>query len=173
MNFKIRLFVPLVFLWGWMAACSISNPEIANHQNSDPEERISLEINEALQFEFQKIDSAWIGNLTVFIMNENNEKVVQSKFTSANDSSWQDFDLFVNFLKLYDIPPQNEIDGWVPDSENLPRRVYSFQVFDGESTKTFSYQDPINDLRDYWQSQNILTFVTFIENDLHWLPEDL
>lgn len=75
----------------------------------------------------------------------------------------------VDFLKIINLPPQNEIDGWVPDSSVLPRRVYSFEVFDGDTTRTFSYQDPINELRKYWQSQNVLIFVTFIQNDLRWV----
>ncbi len=141
-------------------------------ENAQPDERISLNINEAVYFDFFKYDSTWTGELTVYTLNAEGEKVVQSEYVSANDSSWADFDLFVDFLNLYQIQPQNEIEGWVPDSGQLPRRVYSFEVFDGDTTRSYSYQDPEKDIRDYWQVQNLLTFVTFIQNDLRWVQKE-
>lgn len=141
-------------------------------EEAQPDERISLNINEAVYFVFLKHDTTWTGELTVYTLNAEGEKVVQSEYVSANDSSWSDFDLFVDFLKLYQIQPQNEIEGWVPDSGQLPRRVYSFEVFDGDTTRSYSYQDPEKDILDYWQVQNLLTFVTFIQNDLRWVEKE-
>ena len=165
----------LLLLIAVFAACSSSenavsemDMETANQEEAQPDERISLNINEAVYFDFFKYDTTWTGELLVYTLNEEGEKVVQSEYVSAQDSSWNDFELFVDYLKIYDIPPQNEIEGWVPDSGQLPRRVYSFEIFDGDTTRSFSYQDPENDIRDYWQVQNLLTFVTFIQNDLRW-----
>lgn len=156
--------------------CSSSEKTVSETENmvqeeTQPDERISLNINEAVYFDFFKYDTTWTGELTVYTLNAEGEKVVQSEYVSAQDSSWNDFDLFVDFLKLYQIQPQNEIDGWVPDSGQLPRRVYSFEVFDGDTTRSYSYQDPENDLRDYWEAQNLLTFVTFVQNDLRWVEK--
>lgn len=136
-----------------------------------PDERISFNINEVIYFEFEKYDTTWTGNFTAYTLNKEDEKVVSEQYVSAEDSSWNDFDLFVNFLNLYQIPPQREIEGWVPDSGELPRRVYSFEVFDGDTTRSYSYQDPIRDIRDYWQVQSLLTFVTFVQNDLRWVEK--
>ncbi|WP_421773559.1 hypothetical protein [Gracilimonas sp.] len=141
-------------------------------ENIQPDERISLNINEVVYFDFFKNDTTWTGELTVYTLDTEGEKVVQSEYVSANDSSWSDFDLFVDFLNLYQIEPQNEIEGWVPDSGQLPRRVYSFEVFDGDTSRSYSYQDPEKDIRDYWQVQNLLTFVTFIQNDLRWVEKE-
>lgn len=135
------------------------------------QESISLNINEVVYFDFVKIDTTWAGELTTYTLNEAGKKVVNNEYVSARDSSWNDFDAFVQFLNIYEIGPQNQIDGWVPNSAELPRRVYNFEVFDGDTTRSFSYQDPINDIRDYWQAQNLLTFVTFIQNDLHWIEK--
>lgn len=140
-------------------------------ENAQPDERISLNINEVVYFDFIKNNTTWTGELTVYTLNADGQKVVQSEYVSANDSSWSDFDLFVDFLHLYDIQPQNEIEGWVPDSGQLPRRVYSFEVFDSDTTRSYSYQDPEKDIREYWQVQNLLTFVTFIQNDLRWVEK--
>ncbi|MGN8225780.1 hypothetical protein [Gracilimonas sp. BCB1] len=141
-------------------------------EEAQPDESISLNINEAVYFDFFKKDTTWAGELTVYTLNAEGQKVVQSEYVSANDSTWSDFDLFVDFLNLYQIQPQNEIEGWVPDSGQLPRRVYSFKVFDGDTTRSYSYQDPEKDIREYWQVQNLLTFVTFIQNDLRWVEKE-
>ncbi|MFD2531496.1 hypothetical protein [Gracilimonas halophila] len=162
-----NLFLGLI-LFG--LGCSSSE----NIAQPDPiiNERISLNINEAVYFDFVKTDTVWTGELTTYTLNESGEKVVNNEYVSTRDSSWNDFDAFVQFLNIYEIEPQNEIEGWVPNSAELPRRVYNFEVFNGDTTRSFSYQDPINDLQDFWQAQNLLTFVTFIRNDLRWVERE-
>ncbi len=135
----------------------------------EPDEAIEVNINDIIHYEFQKYDSAWTGNLTTFALNEEGKKVVQAEMSAAEDSTWNDFDDFVDFLDIYNIPPQHEIDGWAPNSSELPQRVYSFKVFDGDTTRTFSYQDPENDVRDFWQAQNVALFATFILQELRWV----
>ena len=140
-----------------------------NHQSGEAEERIILSINEAVEFSFYKKEGNWDGKLTFYTLNADDKKIVQRKYLSAQDSTWQDFDPLVDFLDLYEINPQNEIEGWIPDSSELPKRVYSFEIFDGNSKRNFSYQNPENELRDYWQSQNILMFITFVQDELNWV----
>lgn len=173
-----KYFLSLLFITGLLVVgCSTSMRSVQDTQafKEDPkpvfEERISLNINEAVYFDFIKVNENWSGELVTYTLNSENEKVVNRTFVSAQDSSWNDFEAFVDFLKIMDLPPQNEIEGWVPDSSQLPRRVYSFEVFDGDTTRSFSYQDPVDELRDYWQSQNVLTFVTFVQNDLRWIEK--
>ncbi|HBQ58477.1 MAG TPA: hypothetical protein DD671_02330 [Balneolaceae bacterium] len=176
--FTYKLFLGLI-LFG--LGCSSSENVVSESSVTQETERvdepevsklISLNINEAVYFEFEKSDSTWDGTLTTHALNEEGEKVVDREFVAAQDSSWNDFNAFVEFLKIMNLPPQNKIEGWVPDSSTLPRRVYSFKVFDGDTTRSFSYQDPINGIRDYWQAQNVLTFVTFIQNDLRWVEKE-
>lgn len=150
---------------------STDTRETETADETEVSKRISLNINEAVYFEFEKVDSTWGGELVTHTLNEEGKKVVDREFMAAQDSSWDDFGEFIEFLKIMELPPQNEIEGWVPDSSELPRRVYSFEVFNGDTTRSFSYQDPINGIRDYWQSQNVLTFVTFIQNDLQWVDK--
>lgn len=167
---------PIVLLFSLViliAGCSSS--KYANDSNSTAqtdgtaEEWIKININEAIYFHFEKEDSEWTGTFRTYTLNTENEKVVDQQYVSANDSSWSDFQQFVDFLNIYEIGPQYEIEDWVPDSGTMPRRVYNFEVFDGETTHSFSYQDPINGIRDFWQAQNLLTFMTFVENDLKWV----
>lgn len=179
-NITYKLFIGIFLI---LVGCSSSESmvsesnslkEKSGEEASDFSKRISLNINEAVYFEFMKIDTTWNGSLTTYTLNEEGEKVVDRTFISAQDSSWNDFGDFVNFLKIMHLPPQNKIEGWVPDSSELPRRVYSFEVFTGDTTRSFSYQDPINGIRDFWQAQNVLTFVTFVQNDLRWVePENI
>lgn len=172
---RYRIYIS-IFLALLVAACSASEKAVHDSRSSieqaaTPDEWISFTINEAVYFKFEKYETEWSGELTVYTLNADGQKVVQSEYISAQDSSWNEFDLFVDFLNIYEIPPQYEIDGWVPDSGQLPRRVYSFEVYDGDTTHSFSYQDPEKGIRDFWQAQNLLTFITFVQNDLRWVEK--
>lgn len=173
MKLKTHLSPLLLFMIAvsCTAPKSTSIPQETASKQSQPDAHISLNINEAVYFEFIKQGDVWHGNLTTYTLNEEGDKVVKYRLVSAADSSWNDFDAFVSFLKIFDLPPQNEIDGWVPNSAQLPQRVYNFEVFDGDTTRSFSYQDPIADIQNYWQAQNVLTFTTFIQNDLQWVKK--
>lgn len=168
-----KFILPLLFISGmifvFITGCSSSNEMISDDPVPTFKERISLNINEAVYFDFIKVNNNWSGDLVTYTLNDSGKLIKDREFVSAQDSSWNDFDMFVDFLKIMNLPPQHEIEGWVPDSSELPRRVYNFEVFDGDTTRSFSYQDPMNDIRDYWQSQNVLTFVTFVQNDLKWI----
>jgi hypothetical protein len=164
------LLFSLVFLITGCSSTKHANDSNSTAQTDDTaEEWIKVNINEAIYFHFEKEDSEWTGTFRTYKLNAENEKVVDQQYVSANDSSWSDFQQFVDFLNIYEIGPQNEIEDWVPDSGTLPRRVYNFEVFDGETIHSFSYQDPINGIRDFWQVQNLLTFMTLVENDLQWV----
>lgn len=160
----------VIVLFGY--GCSSSNSVVETSKQTDlytkPDESISININEVIYFDFVKEDSLWSGELKTYSLNENNEKVVSRHLESIQDSSWSDFDKFVDFLNIYQIPPQHEVKGWVPDSSELPRRVYTFEVFDGDTTRSFTYQDPERGIKEFWQAQSLLTFMTFVENELNW-----
>lgn len=163
-----KLFQNLIFFFAVLGFVGCSAPRSLNQPASTPEKWIKLEINESLEFHFEKADNEWTGSLTLYNFNKNDEKVITRRFISAGDSTWNDFNSFVEFLNLYEIEPQHEIDGWFPDSGNLPRRVYSFELYNGNEILTYSYQDPESELFKYWQSQNVVTFVTYVQNELNW-----
>lgn len=173
---SFHVLIKLFFFSGLMCfialgtSCASSSNRSSGQQagTSVPDEKIMISINEAVQFEFEKYDSTWTGDLTLYTLNGDNERVVKAAYTSAQDSSWNDFDLFVETLDIYTIPPQHEIEDWVPNSGELPRLVYNFEVFNGDTTRSYSYQDPENGIRDFWQAQNVLIFTTFVQNDLRW-----
>lgn len=175
-NFMKLYLIPFALLFTLsilITGCSSTNQTndtiSADQTDHKAEEWIKVNINEAIYFHFEKEDSEWTGSFRTYTLNSENEKVVNQQYVSANDSSWADFQQFVDFLNIYEIGPQYEIEDWVPDSGTMPRRVYNFELFDGETTRSFSYQDPINGIRDFWQAQNLLTFMTFVENDLQWV----
>jgi hypothetical protein len=172
---KLKTYLSALLLFMAAVSCTVSKTTSIHQETaskpSQPDARISLNINEAVYFKFIKQGDAWHGNLTTYTLNEEGDKEVKYRLVSAPDSSWNDFGAFVSFLKIFDLPPQNEIDGWVPNSAQLPKRVYNFEVFDGDTTRRFSYQDPMADIQNYWQAQNVLTFTTFIQNDLQWVKK--
>lgn len=173
MKYLIYNLLVLSALIGVGCSSSVTVTEKAGQTPSDidVEESISINVNEVIYFDFVKKDTEWLGELKIYTLDGNDNKVVDRYLVSANDSSWSDFDDFVNFLNIYQIPPQHQISGWVPNSGQLPRRVYTFEVFDGDSTRTFSYQDPETGIKEFWQAQNILTFMTFVENELNWIEK--
>lgn len=127
-----------------------------------------MSINDAATFEFEKHDNAWQGQLTIYTLDSLDNRVVKSRYQAAEDSTLNDFGLLVDHLHLYSIPPQHELEDWVPDSAELPKRVYRFEVFDGDTTRTYAYQDPQAHLKDYWQAQHILIFSAFVQDELQW-----
>mgnify|MGYP000668527560 CR=1 FL=1 len=170
----LRNYLSILVLFIALLSCSRSAlvQEDSGSVSSEPDEYINMNINEAVYFRFEKHDTLWTGDLTVYTLNTDGEKVIQSRYESARDSTWEDFSNFVSFLDIYTLPQQYEIEGWAPNSSQLPKRVYSFTVFNGDSVRAYSYQDPINNIRDNWQAQNVRTFSTFIQNELHWVRAD-
>jgi len=143
--------------------------ELAKPASDQIEESISLNINEAVYFDFEKTDDQWDGELTIYTLNKEGEKIVQAEYVSNQDSTWTEFDELVDFLNMYSIGPQNELRNWVPDSSQLPQRVYNFEVFEGDTTRSFSYQDPFQGIQNYWEYQTIITFSTYIQSELSWV----
>ncbi len=154
------------------SACQATTGVLTEMETPIPEESITLSINEATQFNFTKWDGRWQGEMWLYTFGNDDEKTIARHFISSTDSSWNDFDDMVGFLEIYNISPQNELPEWHPQSGSLPRQVFAFEVFDGSKNHAYSYQDPINDLRNYWQAQNILIFVTYVQTELTWVEPD-
>lgn len=167
----IKNFTALCLLVILCSSCASTAQ--SNEGLPEPDERrISVEINDRFLFEFSEVIEAdstyWTGTATEFTFTPEKEKVVQGRFRSANDASWQDFGLFVDYLKLFEIPDQSEIPGKsLPGNYNVQ---YTIELRSADSVRSVVYRDPSDDLRKYWQSQNVYTFITFIENDLRWIP---
>lgn len=171
----MRYFIYSLFFGIILLGCSGSGKSSANNPKL-PEIKpasyyITIVINQSESYSFSKRSDEWSGKFLIFGLNEDNERVLKKTLFPIQDSSWDDFEDFLMFLNILELTPQNEIEGWVPDSSVLPRRVYNIEVFDGDTTRSFSYQDPINGIRDFWQAQSLLTFMTYIENDLRWVEK--
>lgn len=135
---------------------------------------ITVEVNDRFRFDFdQEISPAdssyWTGTATEFTTTQEGEKVVQGRFRSANDSTWQDFNLFVEYLKLFDLPDQSAIPGR-PASPANARLTYTITLEEDGDERVLIYKNPFDDLQKYWQSQNIYVFISYIENELRWIP---
>src|SRR5690606_3756364 len=120
----ILFFAPLVLI-----TCQSTKKVPPPVEKQQPNEWITLSINEGIEFQFKKFDDLWSGTFTIYSLNSDDEKIAQRHFVSADDTTWNDFNHIVEFLNLYEIEPQHEIEGWHPDSGELPRRVYAFELF--------------------------------------------
>ncbi|MFN1836188.1 hypothetical protein AB2B38_013070 [Balneola sp. MJW-20] len=159
-----------------LSACS-SGKEIGEEPElpETPTSRaISVEVNERFRFNFKKQMSPedsvyWIGDAVEYTFTPQGEKVAQGRFSSANDSTWNDFDLFVEYLRIFDLPDQSAIQGRSVASENA-RLTYRVTLKEDDEERVIIYKDPADDLQKFWQSQNFYVFISFIENELNWLP---
>lgn len=134
------------------------------------EESIEISINnQQVIFSFFKTDSTWSGVIRAYGLNAEGEKVLNAHLVSAEDSTWNEFQLFVDHLDLYTLPDQKDIKNRTEPGQQA-QRTYTFRVFDGEQTRSYTYRDPQIMLGDYWQQQRVYTFLTYIENDLRWRP---
>lgn len=173
---SIRTFITQILLTGLLIFLPGAIQAQADQMNRDIPENadatIEISINSGLVvFSFFKMDSSWSGELRAYNINADEEKVLNAHLVSAEDSTWNEFQLFVDHLDLYTLPDQKDIKKWTePDQE--AQRTYTFRVYDGEQTRSYTYRDPQILLGDYWQQQRVYTFLTYIENDLRWRPAE-
>ncbi|MTI86809.1 MAG: hypothetical protein FH748_02440 [Balneolaceae bacterium] len=163
--FPYMLILLIAVLW---IGCSHSEHTLAGSELDNASEAIMMEVNEATRYVFKKTDSTWTGHKMLYSLNSENEKQLLVTYKVVKDSSWKYFDLFVNHLDLYSLPAQHEIEGWVPDSGTMPKRVYSFTVHLEDTSRSYSYQDPIKEVTKHWQSTHVFSFVTLVQDELSW-----
>ncbi len=138
--------------------------QVAELQNPDKE--IVLVVNGIVKYNFVKTDTIWTGKVTQFNSADPEIQEVVKILEIEPTLGWDDFEQFINYLRVYDIPDQSEIKNRNPGSISSISRAYQFFTFDGENSRSFSYYNPEGELNEHWQSRNVVTFGTYLISEM-------
>ena len=152
---------------------SESEPEINNTQvvtasavEESPDRMIKVLINERVEYKFIKRDTSWTGIATQFDTNDTLTQKVTQVFNLDPINGWSDFEEMIQFLDIYTMQDQTEIENRKAGSLSPQSRSYTFTVFDGDTTRSYTYFNPEGEITNHWQSQKIATFGSYIATEM-------
>ncbi len=134
-------------------------------EEQTPEREISLTINGMVKYYFSYDGSSWNGELTQFDNNNPETRKVVRLLDIEPKIGWEDFELMVEYLKIYSLPNQKEIENRKPGAITEISRAYEVSVFNENVDRSYTYFNPEGELTEHWQSRNIATFGTYLINE--------
>lgn len=162
--------------------CKTSEPNVSTPPVSDKQIKseemvaipdttrfLNMTINGRVKYEFTKTDSSWTGVALQYDTNDPQTRKVVRQIPLSPAYGWSDFEDMVQFLKIYTLPDQSEIDGHQVAAVNAQSRSYRFTVYDGEKSRSYFYFNPEGEASQYWQSQNVITFGSYIITEMQVL----
>lgn len=84
---------------------------------------------------------------------------------------WEDFEVVLDFLEIYTLPDQSEIEDRVSGPITAISRSYTFTISKNDATRSFHYYNPEGEVADHWQSQNVVTFGTYLTTEMKVIQE--
>lgn len=140
-------------------------------QDEKPEEEIVLVVNGIVKYNFVKTDGTWEGTITQFDSADPDRQEVVRVLEVEPTMGWDDFEQFLDSIKLYNIPDQSDIENRISSGISNISRAYQFYIFDGENSRSFSYYNPEGELHEHWQSRNVVTFGTYLISEMEVVSE--
>jgi hypothetical protein len=153
-------------------------PEAILEVETTPEEvystRISVQITSSNPtggyFQFDSTDTGWSGFARTF-RNLNDTLEVLSNQPIMPREGWGEFNDMVNFLQIFTLPAQDEINDY--DKNPLGRRNNPLNVqieVNAERANgyenSYIYENPAIETGEYWQSANLITFLSYITTEV-------
>ncbi len=153
-------------------------PEAILQVETTPEDvsstRISVNITSSNPtggyFQFDSTDTGWSGFARTF-RNLNDTLEVLSNQPVMPRNGWEEFNDMVNFLQIFTLPKQTEIRncyenpiGRRNNPLNVQIEVEAERV--GGFKNTYIYANPAVETREYWQSANLITFLSYITTEV-------
>lgn len=129
--------------------------------------QIIVVINGRVKYTFTKQDTSWTGTATQFDTNNPETREIVRVFSLNPTYGWSDFEDMVQFLKVYTMPDQADIENRKVGSITTESRSYQFTVYDGEATRNYTYFNPEGEATDHWQSQYIVTFGSYLATEMN------
>ena len=180
-----KVFFGLVVLTTWVA-CSATDSVVENTQelSNDTNTDQVVSINDSTtsivvvlkssnpyngRFQFDSTSTGWRGELQTFQMVGDSMKIVEIN-TLQPKENWAEFNDFLNFLKIYTLPDQKDIDGYMDNPRGSRDNPFNVQIVvqtrraNGSMNK-YVYSNPAIETKDYWQSSNIITFVSYLTTE--------
>ncbi|MEO1021045.1 MAG: hypothetical protein AAFW89_00760 [Bacteroidota bacterium] len=129
------------------------------------QQRVTVQLNQRFQYQFEQDENGWSASRSILYRDTlANLNPVRTVDLIPTGTEWEEFDFMISHLSIFDLPDQADI-------ENRKRPIQPggnfirFQVYDGNTTRTFSYENPVSELADYWQVKNVFTFITYVLQD--------
>ncbi|MEP0004454.1 MAG: hypothetical protein ABJ387_01625 [Balneola sp.] len=159
---------------------ALLKPELSSEMNNtqqsaakpDTSRSIAVTINERVKYELTKIDTSWTGVVLQYDTNDPQTRKIVREIPLVPAYGWSDFENVVQFLMIYTIPDQKEIENHTPAPISNQSRSYKIAVFDGENSRTYHYFNPEGELNEYWESRNVVTFGTYLTSEMKVVPAD-
>lgn len=121
------------------------------------------------KFQFDSTSAGWQGVLETYQMVNDTMNIVGVNPLQPK-VDWDEFNDFVNYLQIFTLPDQKSIGGYSNNplgSQNNPFNVQiEFQVRRANGYKhQYIYSNPAIETNEYWQSANVITFVSYITTE--------
>lgn len=147
----------------------VQNEQVANESSSEisPDKEINVVINERVKYTFTKRDTSWTGTATQFDTNDPATQKVVQIYELQPLNGWSDFEDMVEYLNIYTMPDQMTIEDRKAGGITSQSRSYKFTVFDGDTTRSYTYFNPEGESINHWQSQMIATFGSYIVSEMN------
>ena len=136
--------------------------------------RISVQITSSNPnggyFQFDSTDTGWSGFARTF-RNLNDTLEILSNQPIIPREGWDEFNDMVNFLQIFTLPAQTEINGYEENPigrRNNPLNVEIEVTAERANgfTNSYIYENPAVETREYWQSANLITFLSYITTEV-------
>lgn len=148
-------------------------PEITNESTlqEQPEIEIQLIVNERVKYEFKKTEDVWDGTVIQFSSSDPESREIVRTISIEPTMGWEDFEIVLDFLEIYTLPDQSEIEDRVSGPITAISRSYTFTISKNDATRSFHYYNPEGEVADHWQSQNVVTFGTYLTTEMKVIQE--
>ena len=116
------------------------------------------------EFIFDSTTVGWRGYVNYY-QNRRDSLTFQQKLVLTPKADWEEFDLMVNYLRLFDLPPQNEIPGYKGPQPNPNRIFVDFYLKRNDDLVRYTYEHPEAESSNYWESGNVITFASYLSTE--------
>lgn len=136
-----------------------------------PEPQITVLINDRVEFQFVKRDDGWHGNIVEFQFDEQGNRVQNRYLTAIPKEGWDDFQNVVEFLNIYQLNNQSDIENREVGSLSDASRSYRITIRNNGEVKSLYYFNPEGEILQNWQSQSVATFGTYLATEFDYFEE--
>lgn len=173
----ISLTLSSIIVLSFLLGCSNTESTIKSHtsevqsqeqvQNTEAvNKEYVIFINGIVKYQFTKSNDEWTALLTQFDSGDPNNRKVVKTYTIVPKLGWDDFEDMVNYLKIESLPNQTDIKSRKASNVSNISRAYEFTIYNGNTTRHYAYYNPEGELGQNWESQNVVTFGTYLVSEL-------
>ena len=119
-------------------------------------------------FHFDSTATGWTGTLYRYQVGANNVANITDIRTMVPKNDWLEFNDFVGFLKIFEIPDQKDLTDFTPQPNPKNVRI-QFELSRKGKTRMYVYDNPAAKPGSHWTTDNINTFISYITQDFNFV----